>query len=66
MINDAIFLLDEGLSYMKQIQEKEGERESWAELPAQERTEAERGFQHMGQFARSVKITRCCQLCSHY
>ena len=37
---------------MKQIQEKEGEREGWSELPAQERTEAERGFQHTGQLAR--------------
>merc|ERR1712179_866658 len=44
LINDAIFLLDEGLNYMKQIQEKEGEREGWSELPTQERTEAERGF----------------------
>jgi len=52
LINDAIFLLDEGLSYMKQIQEKEGEREGWSELPAQERAEAERGFQHTGQLAR--------------
>merc|ERR1711971_1030929 len=52
LINDAIFLLDEGLSYMKQIQEKEGEREGWSDLPAQERTEAERGFQHTGQLAR--------------
>ena len=54
LINDAIFLLDEGLSYMKQIQEKEGEREGWAQLPAQERTEAERGFQHTGQLARYI------------
>ena len=54
LINDAIFLLDEGLNYMKQIQEKEGEREGWAELPAQERTEAERGFQHTGQLARYI------------
>jgi len=52
LINDAIFLLDEGLGYMKQIQEKEGERDSWRDLPAQERAEAERGFQHMGQLAR--------------
>lgn len=52
LINDAIFLLDEGLGFMKQIQEKEAERQEWAELPAQERTEAERGFQHMGQLAR--------------
>jgi len=27
-------------------------REGWSELPAQERTEAERGFQHTGQLAR--------------
>ena len=52
LINDAIFLLDEGLGYMKQIQEKEGERESWSELPVQERTDAESGFRHMGQLAR--------------
>jgi len=52
LINDAIFLLDEGLNYMKQIQEKEAEREGWASLPATERAEAERGFQHMSQLAR--------------
>jgi len=52
LINDSIFLLDEGLNYMKQIQEKEGEREGWISLPPTERAEAERGFQHMGQLAR--------------
>jgi len=52
LINDAIFLLDEGLNYMKQIQEKEAERSGWASLPPTERAEAERGFQHMGQLAR--------------
>ena len=52
LINDSIFLLDEGLNYMKQIQEKEGEREGWISLPPNERAEAERGFQHMGQLAR--------------
>eukprot|EP00092_Neocalanus_flemingeri_P008087 GFUD01008727.1.p1 GENE.GFUD01008727.1~~GFUD01008727.1.p1 ORF type:complete len:1041 (+),score=441.41 GFUD01008727.1:59-3181(+) len=52
LINDAIFLLDEGLNYMKQIQEKEGEREGWATLPPAERAEAESGFQHMGQLAK--------------
>merc|ERR1719244_1304035 len=52
LINDAIFLLDEGLNYMKQIQEKEAEREGWTSLPPTERAEAERGFQHMSQLAR--------------
>jgi len=52
LINDAIFLLDEGLNYMKQIQEKEAEREGWTSLPPNERAEAERGFQHMSQLAR--------------
>jgi len=52
LINDSIFLLDEGLNYMKQIQEKEGEREGWISLPPTERAEAERGFQHIGQLAR--------------
>jgi len=52
LINDSIFLLDEGLNYMKQIQEKEGERAGWISLPPTERAEAERGFQHTGQLAR--------------
>jgi len=52
LINDSIFLLDEGLNYMKQIQEKEAEREGWRSLPPTERAEAERGFQHMSQLAR--------------
>ena len=41
LINEAIFLLDEGLNYMKQIQEKEAARVSWSSLPEAERTEAE-------------------------
>merc|ERR1711892_1307794 len=52
LINDSIFLLDEGLNYMKQIQEKEAEREGWRSLPPTERAEAERGFQQMSQLAR--------------
>merc|ERR1719410_1743215 len=40
------------LREMAEQAEKEGEREGWAGLPAQERTEAERGFQHTGQLAR--------------
>jgi ubiquitin conjugation factor E4 A len=50
LINDAIFLLDEGLGYMKQLQEQEAEDRT--ALPAAERTEAERSFQHTGQLAR--------------
>ena len=56
LINDAIFLLDEGLNYMKQIQEKEAERAGWSSLPEAERTEAERGFQHMSMLARYHNI----------
>ena len=56
LINDAIFLLDEGLGYMKQIQEKEAERAGWSSLPEAERTEAERGFQHMSMLARYHNI----------
>jgi len=52
LINDAIFLLDEGLGYMKQLQEQEGERTGWPQLPPAERGEAERSFQHTGQLAR--------------
>ena len=33
LINDAIFLRDEGLNYMKQIQEKEAARVSWSSHP---------------------------------
>ena len=39
--------MDEGLNYMKQIQEKEAASVGWSSLPVAERTEAERGFQHM-------------------
>lgn len=54
LINDAIFLLDEGLGYMRQIQEQEAERseDAWTSRPAAERAEAERGFQHVGLLAR--------------
>ena len=56
LINDAIFLLDEGLGFMKQIQEKEAERPSWSSLPENERSEAERGFHHMSMMARYHNI----------
>merc|ERR1719242_3006942 len=45
LVNDAIFLLDEGLGYMKQIQEKEAER-----------ADAEGSFRHMSMLARYHNI----------
>jgi len=56
LINDAIFLLDEGLTYMTKIQEKEAERPGWSSLPEAQRTEEERGFQHMSMLARYHNI----------
>ena len=35
LINDAIFLLDEALGYMKQIGEQQAQKEEWARLPPQ-------------------------------
>ena len=61
-IIDSIFLLDEGLNYMKQIQEKEGEREGWISITPTERAEAERGLQHMGQLARYHNLSSIQQL----
>lgn len=54
LINDAIFLLDEGLSYMSQLRETQLERDSgdWLNLPSAQRAEREGNFQHMSLFAR--------------
>ena len=56
LINDAIFLLDEGLLFMKQIQEKEAERADLSSRPERERTEAEASFRHMTMMARYHNI----------
>jgi ubiquitin conjugation factor E4 A len=57
LINDAIFLLDEALGYMKQIQEQQLEREqSWSSLPAQERSQNEAQLLHIGRLARYHNI----------
>lgn len=57
LINDAIFLLDEALGYMKKIQELQGEREtSWPNLPAQERSRNEAELMHIGRLARYHNI----------
>ena len=37
---------------MTKIQEKEAERPGWSSLPEAQRTEEERGFQHMSMLAR--------------
>lgn len=54
LMNDAIFLLDEGLSYMSQLRESQMERDKgdWASLPTEQRAERERNMQHMMLLAR--------------
>ena len=53
LINDAIFLLDEALSYMKQIQEQQHAREhEWQNLPANERGQNEAQLNQIGRMAR--------------
>jgi ubiquitin conjugation factor E4 A len=56
LVNDAIFLLDEALGYMKQIQEQQAEREGWSALSPQERAQNEGQYQHMGRLARYHNI----------
>ena len=53
LINDAIFLLDEALGYMKQIQEQQHAREhEWQNLPANERGQNEAQLNQIGRMAR--------------
>ena len=57
LINDAIFLLDEALGYMKQIQEQQVERETnWQNLPNEERQQNEAQLMHIGRLARYHNI----------
>ena len=56
LINDAIFLLDEALGYMKQIQEQQLEQSNWSSLPAQERAQNQSQLVHMGRLARYHNI----------
>ena len=56
LINDAIYLLDEALNYMKQINEGQNERESWRDLDERERAENERQLHHTGNNARTLNI----------
>ncbi|XP_067133365.1 ubiquitin conjugation factor E4 A [Centruroides vittatus] len=54
LINDAIFLLDEALSYMSKLREQQQQRDNgeWASLPSMTRQQNEANFQHMGLLAR--------------
>lgn len=57
LMNDAIFLLDEALGYMKQIQEQEHEREhNWPNLSPDERAQNEAQYNHIGRLARYHNI----------
>ena len=57
LINDAIFLLDEALGYMKNIQEQQQEQEqNWPNLPPQERSQNEAQLSHIGRLARYHNI----------
>jgi len=57
LINDAIFLLDEALGYMKQIQEQQiAKEQSWPNLPMQERNQNETQLMHIGRLARYHNI----------
>jgi len=54
LMNDAIFLLDEALSYMNQLREAERRRktEEWLNLSPQQRAQAEVSYSHIGRLAR--------------
>jgi ubiquitin conjugation factor E4 A len=55
LINDAIYLLDEGLSYMAQLKEQQQQRSdgSWPNVPAgPQRHQREATYQHITMLAR--------------
>ncbi|KAK2711564.1 hypothetical protein QYM36_012654 [Artemia franciscana] len=54
LMNDAIYLLDEALTYMSQIREQQAERGdgSWPDVPVFQRSEREATFQHITMLAR--------------
>lgn len=54
LINDAIYLLDEGLSYMSQLRESQKERDGgeWDSLTPSQRESRERSYQNMMLLAR--------------
>ncbi|XP_035212964.1 ubiquitin conjugation factor E4 A-like [Stegodyphus dumicola] len=54
LINDAIFLLDEALSYMSKLREIQQQRDSgsWNSLSSDQQQQQEGNFQHMGLLAK--------------
>ena len=55
LINDAIYLLDEGLSYMAQLKEQQrarGSDGSWPQEAVQQRQQREATYQHITMLAR--------------
>lgn len=54
LVNDAIFLLDEGLSLMSKLREAQQERDSgaWARENSQQRQQNEANFVHLGRLAK--------------
>ena len=54
LINDAIYLLDEGLSYMSKLREQQLERSEggWPDVPLEQRGQREAAYQHICMLAR--------------
>ena len=55
LINDAIYLLDEGLTFMTQLKEQQQQRANgtWPDVPAgRQRQEREAAYQHITMLAR--------------
>jgi ubiquitin conjugation factor E4 A len=61
LMNDAIFLLDEALTYMSKLKELQIQRDGgeWAKLPAQQREQNEQNFQHTSRLATFHNIMGC-------
>lgn len=52
LVNDAIFLLDEGLSLMSRLRELEKEKPNWPNLMPHIRQQHEANYQHLGRLAK--------------
>lgn len=54
LVNDAIFLLDEALGFMKEIKSLEDKKDSsvWARMTPEEKSEVERSLENSGRLAR--------------
>jgi len=58
LMNDAIFLLDEALSYMNKLRELQQQRDvgEWNQLPQHQRQQNEANFHHVGRLAKFHNI----------